>query len=416
MIAAPDVDSLAKMYADDVRGGASLAGARLKLRVAAHGAGVDADEAESRFVAMVDTAPVVAVEAKPLPTQPYRTLRKVVDDVANKPRPPALIPHFLAPGQVGVLAGSPKSGKSEFSAYVVASVSRGLDVLGTSVEASDVVVVTEESDHDLVDKFSRYGADLDRVHVLNPDGGANVETFRALIDDVALLAASTGARLVIVDTFAAWANLAGDDERNEGVVGPLVRALRPLKVAGVAVLLVHHTVKNTEADGVAAIRGSGALAAEVESFAVFRETSGGGVTPTRRTLTTWSRSFGRTKTTIERIDGADGGEPHYRIVGADDERAERAEAANNSERKVVRELQRVWAWMPKRALSEATGLSARTLDAVLARAVDASRIQRRGAGHSGSPFVYAAPGVPVSAAPDSAEREPGSDDDVKGVS
>jgi hypothetical protein len=118
------------------------------------------------------------------------------------------------------------------------------------LEAADVVVVTEEGDADLVAKLSRFGANIDRVHVLNPDGGAGVPTFGELVSACGDLAARTGARLVLLDTFAAWGGLSGDEERSEGVVGPLVRMPPPLRPASCC---AHHRIE-PEADGGAAVQ------------------------------------------------------------------------------------------------------------------------------------------------------------------
>lgn len=337
-------------------------------------------------------AGVAPAEDAPLP---FRTLRKVAEDVASNPPPPPYWMGFLGAGKVGVVAGLPKSGKTEVAFAFAAAMTRGTEWLGVQLEAADVVVVTEEGDADLVAKLSRFGANIDRVHVLNPDGGAGVPTFGELVSACGDLAARTGARLVLLDTFAAWGGLSGDEERSEGVVGPLVRMLRPLKAAGLAVLLLHHLVKNPEADGVAAVRGSGALVAEVESFAVFRE-PGKGDSEARRIMKVWSRTWGRSSRTIERMTPPDG-DAYYRVLSDAPARDAKVEEFRASDRKVLDALAKLGGWIPKRALLEATGLADRTLDGALSGLFAADRILRRGRGVNGDPLMYARLGTPARA-------------------
>lgn len=324
---------------------------------------------------------------------PWRTAATIAADVATRPPLVATWPGFLAPGKIAVLSGSPKAGKSEAVAAYVAARSRGTEWLGVvPAEPCDVILVTEESDDDVATKLGRYGADLDRVHVLNPDAGAAALEWGRLIGEIGATATATCAALVVVDTFASWAGLAGDDERNEGVVGPAVRRLFPLRAAGREVLLVHHTTKSPDAVGFEAVRGSGALSAEADAFAVFREVGRDSVS-TKRTMSVWARRFGRSKYVIDRVVPTDGGEPHFRLITDDPAKDAKRDSFTADERKILAQLDREGGWLSKAQITEVTGIKARRLDDILPTLVASMRIERQRGGKKRTGFEYAKKGT-----------------------
>lgn len=350
------------------------------------------------------TAEASDATAAPLP---WRTLDEIDRAATANPRE-WIWPEFLATRTVAFLAGPPKEGKSETAWAFASAVTRGGEWLGKQAPRGYVVALSEEGDHDVIAKASRYGADRARAFVLGRDVVMSAPEWTVLIADAVkradlLRAADASAPvLLLIDSLGFWAGLEGDEERNEAATRDRVNALQPARMAGLAVLVVHHPVKARDVDGIAALRGSGALAAGVESVGILRR-AGSNLGDSTRRLEVFSRIAPYSAVVLERVVPGDGGEPHFRLVGAETTVPKGSAIADE---KIVKALAKIGTWVPRSAMKEATGLSDRVLDTRLPALVEAGRVERMGCGARGSPFAYAIPGTPRPLAPDPTTAPP----------
>lgn len=322
---------------------------------------------------------------------PWRTLREVAQDATEKPRDWEW-PGLLALRTVAVLSGEPKAGKSEILAAFLAAKTLGTNWLGKPIGKGRVVLVTEEGDHDLVAKMLAYGADADSVFVLSRDVVVSPPLWATLVANAVAKALEVGATILVIDTFSFWAAIEGEGERVEGIVRDALQVLQAARNAGLATALVHHNVKAKDVEGIAALRGSGAFAASVETVAIFRRHSTN-LDDAKRKLEVFSRIAACATTTVERVL-EDGGSREFRVVDPLERKASGAYAADT---KIASAISQIGGWVDRKALPEATGLSDRTLDARLPVLIEGGRLVRRGRGVPGDGFKYAIPGTPFPA-------------------
>ena len=354
---------------------------------------LDPREGTAPFAPMNGAASNPAAVEEPAPL-PWRTLGEVAADAEANPRDWEW-EGFLALRTVAVISGEPKSGKSEVLAGFVAAKTRGGEWLGKTLTKGKVGIITEEGDHDFVAKLVRYGADFDSVLVLSRDAVGSPPVWADLVTDAVEKAVAFGASILVIDTFSFWAAIEGDGERVEGIVREALIVLQRARNAGLATTLVHHNVKARDVEGIAALRGSGAFAASVESVGIFRRHSQS-PEDSRRKLEVFSRIAACATAVIERVIPGDGGDPHFRLVEA---LTAKAPGTGAADAKIVGEVAKIGGWVERRAFEEATGLSTRTLDGRLPALCDSThgvpRLIRMGRGVPGHAFSYSLPGTPA---------------------
>lgn len=350
------------------------------------GDAADFDRSDEDLRFLVETAEPVE---RP-PSARWRTLEQVAIDAKAAPREFVSAALGLATRTVAFIGGEPKAGKSELVAAFVAAVTTGGEFLSGQCAASDVVLVTEEGDHDIEEKMRRYGAHPKRVHVLSRDVVGAPPTWDETIRSAVAKCLQTTASTLVIDTLSFWAGLLGDDERSEGVMRERLIALQHARDAGLATVVIHHSVKAKDVEGIAALRGSGAIAGAVESVVIYRRVNNDPLSP-RRKLELWSR-LGPGLMLVERVLPTDGGEPHFRHVEDDDKKAAGDGA---SDPKLVSAVAKVGGWLSKKQIREATGISDRTLEGRLPKLAEGGKLLRRGTGAKKDPFLYAMPGTPA---------------------
>jgi 5S rRNA maturation endonuclease (ribonuclease M5) len=168
---------------------------------------------------------------------------------------------YLAPGVIALLAGRPKVGKSTLLFGLIDALLAGRPFLDQPTRPTGVLVLSEEREGTLKEKATRFGLD-GHVHLLMRHQLGQVG-WREAVAEARAYCHEHGLGVLVVDTFAAWAGLKGDEETKPG---PVLEALQPLSEAagdGLAVLLVAHQRKAGGAYG-EAVRGSNALAGGVD--------------------------------------------------------------------------------------------------------------------------------------------------------
>jgi hypothetical protein len=180
---------------------------------------------------------------------------------------------WIAKGAITELDGKVKKGKTTFLFFLLGRVFDGSAFLGESTKQVNAVYLTEQN-------RTSYRASLERAGLLGrPElttlfwSDALGVSWTSIIKQAVDECNCRGAKLLIVDTLAQFAQLAGDSENH---AGRALEALSPLQEAaaqGLAVVVVRHERKSGGALGDSG-RGSSAFAGGVDIVISLREPDG----------------------------------------------------------------------------------------------------------------------------------------------
>lgn len=313
----------------------------------------------------------------------FRGVDEVRAEAASAGATAWLVDRLVPAGSTSVWGGRPKSGKSTLALQLIAALERGERFLDRETTKTKTVLATEEGASTLLEKFDIYGITEARIVTRRDLGGfAAIEPMRELIEAATVEAEKTGAKLILVDTFAAWSGLGGDRENDAGEV---LRAVKPFGAAaerGIAVAVLHHSRKAESQDPADAIRGSGALAG---GFDIVFELKRADRTSsaTARTLSALSR-YAKVDVTGELSLDFVAGRYHVCASSADAVEAGVARAILDAVRAAGRPLER------DQVLARVGG-NAGNKSRQLKKLVAAGELKEAGAGVKGDPFVYSIP-------------------------
>jgi hypothetical protein len=235
-------------------------GARIMLAVSS---GTDYDVAVEQALAEV-------VQREPIAAPGIRFMSAAELRRTTPDEPDWLWDGYIASGWLTLLGGKPKAGKSTLqSALVEACVSRAASFLGRAVSGGPVVVVTEEGAVTALNKLPA----SDDVRILVREHAWPKPKFPELIAAAVDEAERVGAKLLVVDSFAFWAQLGADAEKDAGAVQLAMAPLLEAASAGLAPLLICHQRK-APGDGGDALRGSGAIAANADMILEYERMTG----------------------------------------------------------------------------------------------------------------------------------------------
>lgn len=179
------------------------------------------------------------------------------------------------------LVAGPKVGKTTFAVACIAAVLDGRPFLGRRTTPGRVLYLSEErapTCRQVLERADVGGDGLRLVLRQSTWGWGWPDVVRAAAE----AAREAEAPLLVVDSLADWAALAGDSENSSGA---MLEALRPLQAAaagGLAVLIVRHDRKGAPADLGEAGRGSNAAAGACDILFGLRKTLGVGHESRRR--------------------------------------------------------------------------------------------------------------------------------------
>lgn len=178
-------------------------------------------------------------------------------EIGRVPARVATIAGIIAPGEIALLTGLPKSGKSTLAAGLAASVSLGGPFLGRACEPGPVVYLAAERGGGITRRLRAAGADEARTFVAEWSP-LLIDEANQIIDGIRVATATPA--LIVIDTLARC--IAGADENSSRDMGLAVVSLAKVQQAfpTASMLVIHHTGK---APGSSA-RGSGALVAGVD--------------------------------------------------------------------------------------------------------------------------------------------------------
>jgi hypothetical protein len=173
-----------------------------------------------------------------------------------EPRPIRwLWPKFIPAGELTLFEGKKKAGKSSALAPICAAVTRGEpmpDGSGRGEPAGVVWITGEESIDAVVLRLRDAGADMARVHMLNPE--SRTLKVADLESEVRAFVEAVGAVLVIVDPIKSF--MRGDDSDEIGIRNQLLSFARTAQVTGCAFVVTRHWTKGIRA---ADERGGGSI-------------------------------------------------------------------------------------------------------------------------------------------------------------
>ena len=195
--------------------------------------------------------------------------------------PAMMLGRYVRQGDIAILAGAPKAGKTTLLVEAVkAVVSEHGTFLGEEVQHGDVVIVSEERAAQVVEKLDG----VQGVHVLTRDNAIPKPSWPALVAAALKRCEDTGAVLLIIDTLRWWSDLSGDQSKSDGFVMTALRELAAASALDVTVVLVHHLRKGG-GEGGEGVANSNALVGAVDVLLEYET----GSAPTERILKTLSR-------------------------------------------------------------------------------------------------------------------------------
>jgi hypothetical protein len=169
---------------------------------------------------------------------------------------------YLAPGNVTLLTGQWKSGKTTLLSLLLARREGGGQLADLAVAPGRTAVVSEESPQLWNERRRKLGFGASVAFLCRPFlGKPSPEQWLALIARLAGLHVRRGVDLGVIDNLATF--LPGRNEANADLMLEALAPLQCLTAQGMAVLLLHHPKKGQTIDGQSA-RGSGALNGKVD--------------------------------------------------------------------------------------------------------------------------------------------------------
>lgn len=285
---------------------------------------------------------------------------------------------YLAEGAVTVLASREKVGKSTLTFGLLRSLRIGLPFIGQVCQSTPIVYLSEEPDSAIKEKLQRFGLadDNDGLSIMS----RSTAVPRPKLADLMVLAVAEaeriGAKLVVCDTLAFWAQLPPEAENDAGSMSAAMQPFFDAAGRGLCVLVIHHVNK---ASG--EVRGSGAITGAVDTImTMLRDPD----YPTRRLL----KATGRYSATPERLllelDG-----DSYKSLGSP-----ASVEARDEEKKVLDALPWEAPGLTQDEVAKATSISRQRCGEVLSILITRGRCISTGKGARGNPYRYYAAPVP----------------------
>lgn len=279
---------------------------------------------------------------------------------------------WIAEGNLTLLAGREKAGKSTLLFAFMRALLDGRPFLDRPTRTKPIIMLAEEADASLAEKLRRFGLadEAERVRLLTRSG---LRSRPNLTDSMAWATAEArrvGAGLIIVDTLSFFAGLSAEDENHAGAMAAALQPLLQAAGEGFAVLGLHHVAKRT-----GELRGSTAIAASADIIAtLIREPEA----PTRRRLEGTGRYQATPPSTLIELSG-----DMYAVLGTPEQ-----VSAGERERTIAEMLPDALPGITVDEIVEATDIPASRASEVLRGLVSRDIVRRAGAGRRGDPYRY----------------------------
>jgi len=274
---------------------------------------------------------------------------------------------------VSLFSGHFKAGKTTFLLSMLAAIERGTPFLDRETRPTRALVLSEQGGVTLAPMLRKAGLEHARLYTR---AHLHRGPWAQVVEAASREAETFDCRIVVVDTFASWAQLAEGQEQDAGATGEaLGHVLRAAEARGQTWILLHHLRKAGGEHGLGA-RGSGNIGAQVDTLLELNRVQG---QETARKLSALGRLEGLIDTLV--IDLTEDG---YQVVGSTQDLAqhvsqERFEALAREVLEYVDE----YPGRTRREIEEAIPGRRQALRTTLAHLVRHGRIEvRPGAGNS----------------------------------
>jgi AAA domain len=295
--------------------------------------------------------------------------------------PDWIVEGYLALGNITLLAGKPKAGKSRLCLDLTAAVAHDAgSFLGKPLYGGAVVYVSEEGAATLAHKLP----DSERVSILTRENAWPKPEWSSLVEAAVAEAERIGAKLLVIDTLAYWAGMPAEREKDSGAALAVMDACVFAARTGLAVLVPTHTRKGGGEDG-EGVRGSSAF---VGSADIILELERVPDAAHQRALLALSR-HPRTPGTLVAELNLDTGVWH--VVSEDIDRSDAGTIAKRQREAADRDslLTALDAGELTRAeLEEITGTPARQWHSTLEALIKDKVVKKTGAGKKGDPYRF----------------------------
>jgi hypothetical protein len=291
----------------------------------------------------------------------------------------------LARGDITLLTGVWKSGKTTLLAGLVHALGDGGEFLGRACARGRVVVLSEESRAHWAERHRTIPVAGDHARLVSRPfpGRPTASEWAELVAAVDGLREYGPLDLFVVDPLSPF--LPGWSDTDSGALLRFLEPLRLLAQGGTAVLVMHHPRRKEAAEGSLA-RGGGALLGYVDTILELHVVGRGGV-GNRRRLTSRSRRPGAVEELVyEWVPGT----AEFRAVATDEDAVfrenweqVRAQLADRTAPATCQELLAHW--------PSETAPAPTVLYRWLRRAVSAGLVVRTGSGTKAQPFRFALP-------------------------
>lgn len=232
----------------------------------------DAPESSAHGDSDVDAASKLPELAAPKPVPPMSTsytrrLDAWYKDAVACMLPPMAIPKIARAGEMTMLSGKWRDGKSTFMTWVCAELSRGGNILGETVAPTSCHWISfEEAPALVIARFRDSNPDPSRVDYTD---GLMISPERTVAEFKQLLR-TTSAKVVVVDSLSRLYMRGGDivaENDNASWVRVLDDLQRTVRETGVALVFLHHLSKAGDS------RGGTAIPASMDSAITMRPVS-----------------------------------------------------------------------------------------------------------------------------------------------
>lgn len=182
---------------------------------------------------------------------------------------------YIARGAITDWSAKVKTGKTSLMLVCARCVVIGEPFLGLATSKGAVVILTEERPPSFRSALGRWGLlDSDDVHVLYRREARGME-WPDIIAAAVGKCLEVGAVLLVIDTFADWAQFGADQENDAGAASEAMLPVQSAAEQGIAVLMSRHDRKSGGEIGESA-RGSSAVAGKADILVSIRRADGAG--------------------------------------------------------------------------------------------------------------------------------------------
>jgi predicted ATP-dependent serine protease len=186
-----------------------------------------------------------------------------------------LVENLIPKDSMILLTAQPKVGKTTYVLCLVKSLIEGTDFLGSEVEQTDVLYLTQQPLPSFKSEYVfEHGLEnSEGLHYASESATFDFD-LKELMKRVAVAANETGAGFLVIDTFTSFTGLEADEENSSGEVKAALQTIRQCcSAVGLTVIVVHHNRKGggsiTESS-----RGSNVFSAEPDVLFGLRKDSG----------------------------------------------------------------------------------------------------------------------------------------------